>query len=140
MTLVDSNVLLDVIQEDAGWIEWSSERLAEAFNQGMVVINPIIFAEVALAFDSQDELEAHFQAPEYERRPLPWGAAMLVARAFLKYRRGGGARTTPLPDFYIGAHAEVEGLTVLTRDAARYRTYFPKVKLIAPDGQPVRRR
>jgi predicted nucleic acid-binding protein len=133
ITLVDSNVLLDIIQEDPRWAEWSAERLAEAFNRGIVVINPIIFAEVALAFDSQEDLNAHFRPGEYERQPLPWHAAMLAARAFANYRRRGGSKTAPLPDFYIGAHAEVESLTLLTRDAARYRTYFPKVKLIAPD-------
>ena len=132
MTLVDSNVLLDIIQEDSEWNEWSAERLVEAFNRGTVVINPIIFAEVALAFNSHEELEVHFQPAEYERRALPWKAATLVANAFMKYRRGGGLKTTPLPDFYIGAQAEVEKLTLLTRDAARYRTYFPKVQLIAP--------
>ena len=97
------------------------------------MINPIVFAEVALAFDSQGELEAHLRPQEYQRRPLPWNAAMLTAKAFLKYRRAGGARTSPLPDFYIGAHAQVERLTLLTRDAARYRTYFPKVKVISPE-------
>jgi predicted nucleic acid-binding protein len=133
MTLVDSNVLLDIIQEDRQWAEWSAEQLTEAFNRGAVIINPIIFTEVALAFDSQDELEAHFRPGEYERRPLPWNAAMLVARAFLKYRRHGGSEYAPLPDFYIGAQAEIENLMLLTRDAARYRTYFPKVRLISPD-------
>src|ERR1051326_5527134 len=123
MTLVDSNVLLDVIQEDPQWGEWSAGRLAEAFNQGVVIINPIVFAEVALAFNSQEALEAHFRPAEYDRRPLPWGAAMLVAKAFIKYRQASGSKTTPLPDFYIGAHAEVEKLVLLTRDAARYRTY-----------------
>jgi predicted nucleic acid-binding protein len=133
MTLVDSNVLLDVIQEDPRWAPWSAERLAEALNRGAAIINPIIFAEVALAFNSQEALEEHFRRGDYERRELPWTGATLVAKAFLQYRRGGGLKTTPLPDFYIGAHAEVEKLTLLTRDAARYRTYFPKVKLIAPD-------
>lgn len=108
MTLVDSNVLLDVIQEDEEWTEWSSKRLVEAFNRGPVIINPIVFAEVALAFEGQKELEAHFPESEYERRPLPWSAASLVANAFVRYRRGGGLKTTPLPDFYIGAQAEVE--------------------------------
>ncbi|MGO8699738.1 MAG: type II toxin-antitoxin system VapC family toxin [Limisphaerales bacterium] len=133
MTLADSNVLLDVLQEDPHWGEWSRRRLADAFDRGVVIINPIIFAEVALAFDSQEELEAHFRPEEYERRPLPWTAATLVAKAFLRYRRGGGARMTPLPDFYIGAQAEVEKLKLLTRDPTRYRTYFPKVQLITPD-------
>ncbi len=132
MTLVDSNVLLDVIQEDPKWGDWSEARLAEALDRGVVIINPIIFAEVALAFETQEQLESHFPLEEYERRPLPWTGAMVAARAFLQYRRRGGLRATPLPDFYIGAHAQLENLTLLTRDAARYRTYFPRVKLIAP--------
>lgn len=130
--MVDSNVFLDVIQKDAEWVEWSAKHLAEALDRGAVVINPIIFAEVALAFESQSALEAHFPPEAYERQPLPWNAAMLAARAFLNYRRRGGSKTAPLPDFYIGAHAQVESLSLLTRDAARYRTYFPAVRLIAP--------
>ena len=132
MTLIDSNVLLDIIQNDPDWSDWSSRKLAAAFDRGPVILNPIIFAEVALAFDSQDDLERHFPVSEYERRPLPWSAAMLVATAFVQYRRRGGARTAPLPDFYIGAHAATENLTLLTRDPGRYRTYFPKVRLVAP--------
>jgi predicted nucleic acid-binding protein len=115
------------------WEEWSAAELAASFDRGVVAINPIILAEIALAFDSQEDLDAHVFAGDYERRPLPWGAAMLAARAFLKYRRRGGVKTTPLPDFYIGAHAQYENLTLLTRDGTRYRTYFPKVKLITPD-------
>ena len=132
MTLVDSNVLLDVIQDDARWGSWSGAQLAAAFDRGPVVINPIVFAEVALAFDGQEELERYFREPDFERRELPWKAASTVARAFLRYRRSGGAKTTPLPDFYIGAHAEIERLALLTRDAARYRTYFGAVRLICP--------
>lgn len=132
MILVDSNVLLDVLLEDPRWGDWSAAKLAEAFDQGPVAINPIIFAEVALAFDSQEQLETYFRPVEYQRRDLPWKAAMIVAKAFAAYRRRGGRRNTPLPDFYIGAHAEIEGMTLLTRDAARYRTYFPAVLLIAP--------
>lgn len=132
MTLVDSNVLLDVIQDDPKWGDWSASELAAAFERGPVIINPIIFAEVALAFDSQQELEAHFPASEYERRALPWGAATLAATAFLQYRRRGGGKISPLPDFYIGAHAATEQLTLLTRDPRRYRTYFPVVHLIEP--------
>jgi predicted nucleic acid-binding protein len=132
-TLVDSNVLLDVILNDAQWGRWSDERLVEAFNRGTVAINPIIFAEIASAFENQQELDARFRPGEYERRPLPWNAAVVVARAFVKYRRRGGSKTSPLPDFYVGAQAEVERLTLLTRDATRYRTYFPNIQLIAPE-------
>lgn len=132
MTLVDSNVLLDVLQDDPRWAEWSAAQLAAAFDRGPVILNPVIFAEVASAFDTQQQLEAHFPLSEYERRGIPWKAAMLVAKAFLRYRHGGGAKTTPLPEFYIGAHAAIEKLALLTRDAARYRTYFPEVQVIAP--------
>src|SRR3954471_17152886 len=108
MTLVDSNVLLDVIQDDVRWVDWSGTQLASAFDRGPVIINPIVFAEVALAFNTQEQLESYFRPAEYQRRELPWKVAMLVARAFLQYRRRGGAKTTPLPDFYIGAHAQFE--------------------------------
>jgi predicted nucleic acid-binding protein len=132
MTLVDSNVLLDIIQDDPAWAEWSSEQLAAAFDRGPVVINPVIFAEVALAFDTHEELEKYFRPTEYVRRELPWKAATLVAKAFLRYRRSGGTKNTPLPDFYIGAQAQFEKLALLTRDPRRYRTYFPDVRLIVP--------
>jgi predicted nucleic acid-binding protein len=101
MTLVDSNVLLDVIQDDPNWGDWSSAELAKALDRGPVIVNPVIFAEVALAFDSQEELERYFRPSEYIRRELPWKAAMLVAKAFLRYRRSGGTKSCPLPDFYI---------------------------------------
>ncbi|MDB6040846.1 MAG: DNA-binding protein [Verrucomicrobiales bacterium] len=133
MTLVDSNVLLDVIQDDVRWAEWSSAQLAAAFDRGPVVINPIIFAEVALAFDNQAQLESYFRPSEYQRRELPWKAAMLAAKAFIRYRQRGGAKTSPLPDFYIGAQAQAENLTLLTRDIQRYRAYFPEVRLISPN-------
>ena len=139
MTLVDSNVLLDVIQDDPDWADWSGGQLAMAIDRGPVIVNPVIFAEVALAFDTQDELDRYFRPSDYVRRELPWSAAMLVAKAFLRYRRSGGTKITPLPDFYIGAQAQVEKLTLLTRDPRRYRTYFPGVRLIVPDEDGPRR-
>ena len=131
-TLVDSNVLLDVITEDKEWLDWSAAALARAADVSALVINPIVYAEVAASFGRIEDLEDALPRDYYERRPLPWEAAFLAGRCFVKYRRRGGARRSPLPDFYIGAHAAIEGLTLLTRDPKRYRTYFPKLRIIAP--------
>jgi len=131
-TLVDSNVILDVVTEDREWLQWSSAMLAREAERSRLVINPLVYAEVSLAFDRIEELDAAIPTDFLTREPLPWDAAFLAARAFLRYRRKGGTRTHPLPDFYVGAHAAVAGYTLLTRDARRYRTYFPKLRLIAP--------
>lgn len=129
--LVDANVLLDILIPDPEWEEWSSAALAEAAESSLLAINPIIFAEVGVGFDRIEDLEAALPA-ELQREALPWDAAFLAGKAFLAYRRRGGVRHAPLPDFYIGAHAAVRGYTLLTRDARRYRTYFPGLSLIAP--------
>ncbi len=131
-TLVDSNVILDVVTEDAEWFDWSAAMLARVAEAGRIVINPLVYAEVSLGFDRIEELDESVPPDYFVREPLPWDAAFLAARAFLKSRRGGGARRHPLPDFYIGAHAAIAGYTLLTRDARRYRTYFPKLRLLAP--------
>ena len=131
-TLVDSNVLLDVITEDQEWLDWSAAALARAADTSPLVINPIVYAEVAARFERIEDLEDALPRDYYERRPLPWEAAFLAGQCFVKYRRRGGSRRSPLPDFYIGAHATVDGLTLLTRDARRYRTYFPALRIIAP--------
>jgi len=131
-TLVDSNVLLDVLTQDDEWLGWSAAALARAANDAALVINPIVYAEVAARFERIEDLEAALPQAYYERRPLPWEAAFLAGRCFVKYRRRGGARRSPMPDFYIGAHAAIEGLTLLTRDPRRYRTYFPALRLLAP--------
>lgn len=131
-TLVDSNVILDVVTQDRAWLQWSSAMLAREAERSRLVINPLVYAEVSLAFDRIEELDAAIPTDFVTREPLPWDAAFLAARAFLRYRRKGGTRPHPLPDFYIGAHAAVAGYTLLTRDARRYRTYFPKLRLIAP--------
>jgi hypothetical protein len=130
--LVDANALLDIATADAAWTEWSQEQLAAATERGAVFINPIIYAELAPAFPSADALDRWLDPTVFRRAPLPYEAGCLAAQAFVTYRRGGGTRSAPLPDFYIGAHAQVEELTLVTRDAARYRTYFPGVMLIAP--------
>lgn len=130
--LVDSNVLLDILTEDDEWLDWSAAALARAADQGRLVLNPLVYAEVSLAFDRIEDLDAVFDGAAFERRALPWTAAFLAGRAFLRYRAAGGSKRSPLPDFYIGAHASLDGLALLTRDARRYRTYFPRLRLIAP--------
>lgn len=129
-TLVDANVLLDVITEDPRWLSWSSEALADAAARGAVAINPIVYAEVSLAYDTIESLDAAIDG--FARLALPYAAGFLAARCFLRYRRAGGKRRSPLPDFYIGAHAAIEGFALLTRDAARYRSYFPRLDLVTP--------
>jgi predicted nucleic acid-binding protein len=131
-TLVDANVLLDVLTEDDEWFEWSANMIDEAAHDGVLVINPIIYAEVATGFSRIEDLDDALPTQFYRRAELPWPAGFLAAHVFHQYRRGGGTRRSPLPDFYIGAHAAIAGLTLLTRDARRYRTYFPTLKVIAP--------
>lgn len=130
--LVDSNVLLDVLEEDPVWYEWSARHLQQAADRSALVINPVVYAEVSIGFGRIEELETALPPELFERRPIPWEAAFLAGKCFVRYRQQGGARRSPLPDFFIGAHAAVEELTLLTRDAARYRTYFPSLHLIAP--------
>lgn len=134
MILVDANVLIDVLGADPVWFGWSSAALAAAADRDEVAINPIIYAEISIGFDSEAALDEVLRATGLVRLPLPYEAAFVAGKAHLLYRRRGGARTSPLPDFYIGAHAAVAGLTLLTRDARRYRTYFPAVRLIAPEA------
>lgn len=129
-TLVDANVLLDIITEDSRWLAWSSQALADAAATGDVAINPIVYAEVSLAYDTIESLDAAMDG--FARLPLPYAAGFLAARCFLRYRKAGGTRRSPLPDFYIGAHAAIEGFTLLSRDGARYRSYFPRLALVTP--------
>ena len=133
-TLVDTNVLLDVLTQDETWYEWSVGSLTTAMELGLIRINPIIYAEVSVRFSRIEDLDDALPPQDYLRTPLPWEAGFLAGKAFLNYRRNGGSRTSALPDFYIGAHAAVEELTLLTRDAARYRRYFPTVRLISPES------
>ena len=131
-TLVDSNVLLDILTEDPEWLDWSAAALAGQADAGPLIINPLVYAEVAARFDRIEDLEAALPAEYYERQALPWEAAFLAGRTFIRYRRRGGQRRSPLPDFYIGAHALIGRMVLLTRDARRYRTYFPALRIIAP--------
>lgn len=122
--LIDSNVILDIISADAQWFDWSTSTLIECAEQGNLVINPIIYAEISTNFDDISALDLVLPAELYRRDPLPYKAGFLAGQAFLAYRRRGGARRSPIPDFYIGAHATVYGLALVTRDTNRYRTYF----------------
>ena len=131
-TLIDTNVLFDVLTVDEEWADWSAAMLTEAANRGPVLINAVIYAELAVRYDRIEDLDAAVPEHHFTRAQLPWEAAFLAAKCFERYRRRGGSRTSTLPDFFIGAHAAVGGFKLLTRDAARYRSYFPKLRLITP--------
>jgi len=131
--MLDSNVLLDVLTEDPTWFGWSSRALEECAQDHILVINPIIYAEVSIGFDRMEDLDAALPGNLIERRPIPLEAAFLAGKCFLKYRGRGGQKQSTLPDFFIGAHAAVEKMTLVTRDASRYRTYFPRLRLISPE-------
>lgn len=133
VTLVDSNVLLDIATDDPTWVDWSSAALARAINLGAVCLDPIVYAEVSVRFDRIEDLDAFLPETTFRREPLPYSAGFVAGKAFLTYRKLGGERRTPLSDFYIGAHAAVRRYRLLTRDANRYRTYFPTVEVDSPD-------
>jgi predicted nucleic acid-binding protein len=130
--LVDSNVLLDIATNDPNWSDLSGRALAEVAEQTTLIINPIIYAEVSIGYETIEALEVVLPATLYRREALPWEAGFLAGKCFLMYRRRGGVRNSPLPDFYIGAHAAVGQLALLTRDAARYRSYFPTIEVLTP--------
>jgi predicted nucleic acid-binding protein len=131
--LVDSNVILDIATEDKDWFRWSSETLANYAETHTLVINPIIYAEVSIGFDRIEDVEMVLPVGFFRRDSIPWEAAFLAGKCFVAYRRRGGKKSSTLPDFFIGAHATVARIPLLTRDVSRYRTYFPKLRLIAPD-------
>ncbi len=131
-TLVDSNVLLDVFTEDPAWLEWSAQSLAAAVESGPVYVNPIVYAEVSVRFAHIEDLDDVLPPGTFRRAALPWSAAFLAGKVFTAYRRRGGIAQVPLPDFFIGAHAAIGDLALLTRDVGRYRTCFPTVELLAP--------
>jgi predicted nucleic acid-binding protein len=130
--LVDANVLLDVMTEDARWLSWSAQALERTAERHRLVINPVVYAEVSIRYSRIEDLEAALPKTMFDREAVPYEAAFLAGKSFLAYRRRGGTKRAPLPDFFIGAHAAVAGYLLMTRDAARYRTYFPKLSLIAP--------
>ena len=129
--LVDSNVLLDIASEDPHWFDWSSQALEQAGDQSRLVVNPVIFAEVSVRFARIEDLNDALSA--FDREPIPYPAAFLAGKCFLDYRGRGGEKRSPLPDFFIGAHAAVSGYRLMTRDARRYRACFPTLRLISPD-------
>src|SRR5436853_2543802 len=128
--VVDSNVLLDLMTENARWLSWSAEAIESAADRFRLVINPIIYAEVSMRYSRIEDVEAALPKAAFDREAIPFDAAFLAGKAFLAYRRRSGTKPSPLPDFFIGAHAAVAGYSLMTRDAARYRTYFPKLSLI----------
>ncbi|WP_216847080.1 type II toxin-antitoxin system VapC family toxin [Granulicella sp. L60] len=130
--LVDSNIILDIATNDPKWGEWSGSALSECAEQTALVINPIIYAEVSIGYTTIEALNSALPSNVYQRESLPWEAGFLAGKCFLAYRRRGGSRNTPMPDFYIGAHAAIEHLALLTRDAARFQTYFPKLEILSP--------
>jgi len=132
--LVDSNILIDIATDDPDWAQWSADALAQAGQGARLVINPLIYAEVSVTHSRVETLDAALPEEIFAREPLPWAAGFLAGKVFLAYRRRGGARRSPMPDFYIGAHAAVRGYRLLTRDRARYAGYFPKVELISPES------
>lgn len=124
--------MLDVLTEDPTWAEWSGAALALSRDQGRLVINPLVYAEVSTGFERIEDLDDAVPVGDFVRESLPYEAGFLAGKAFLSYRKRGGRRRSPLPDFYIGAHAAVLRYRLLTRDVARYRSYFPSVELVAP--------
>lgn len=131
-TLVDSSILFDILLKDQVWFEWSATALESAAEESALVVNPIIFAEISASFHKLEDLEKVLPPDLYKREPLPYQAAFLAGRAFVNYKRRGGSKTSPMPDFYIGAHAKVSNLRVITRDPRSFRQYFPTVELITP--------
>ncbi len=132
MLLVDTNVLVDVLQSDPEWADWSIAQLRAQSNLHALVINPIIYAEMSLSFSTLEALDEVVATLGLEVREIPRPALFLAAKAYAQYRKRGGSKLQVLPDFFIGAHAAVEGWPLLTRDASRFRTYFPTLDVLAP--------
>lgn len=133
MTFVDTNVLLDLVTDDPNWADWSIAQLEAASLDGPLLINDAVYAELAVRYIGIEDLEAFLDAAGLEMTPMPRAALFLAGKVFTQYRRSGGSRTGVLPDFFIGAHAAVARLPLLTRDVGRYQTYFPSLRLITPD-------
>ena len=130
--LIDSNILLDIFTQDKTWFSWSSETLADYAEHDLLYINPLIYAEISAGFSCIEDLEKALPVAYIHRDNLPYEAAFLAGKCFVKYRKAGGTKTSPLPDFYIGAHAAIKGWSILTRDKGRYQSYFPTLNVIAP--------
>jgi predicted nucleic acid-binding protein len=134
--IVDSNVLLDVMTDDPTWAERSRSGLERLSSHRQLVVNPIIYAEVSVSFERIEDVETQLPTDVFRREDLPYEAAFLAGKAYVVYRKRGGHRLSPLPDFFIGAHAAVRGYDILTRDPEGYRSYFPSVKIISPETHP----
>ena len=132
MILVDTNVILDVIEDDPQWAQWSQGQLDRAALNDTLCIDAVIYAELSIAYSTIEQLEAMLTQARFELVPIPREALFLAGKAFMRYRRTRGAKTGVLPDFFIGAHAAVAGVPLLTRDVRRYKTYFPKLTVISP--------
>ena len=132
MLLVDTNVLVDVLQNDPQWADWSIAQLRAQAQLHALAINPVIYAELSLSFSTFEALDRVVATMELAMHAVPRPALFLAGKAYLQYRRRGGAKAQVLPDFFIGAHAAVEGWPLLTRDASRFRTYFPSLEVVAP--------
>ena len=134
MIFVDTNILIDIATSNPAWANWSRRAIASAHARGPLLINAIVYAEFAIGFEAQSDCDAEIEKFDLELAEIPKSAAFRAAQAFRSYRRGGGVRTSALPDFFIGAHASIAAAPLLTRDARRYRAYFPELTLIAPEG------
>lgn len=132
--LVDSNVILDLVTDDPRWADWSEQILERCAGKGALLINDLVYSEVSIGFQRIEELDEVLASAGFIHLPIPREALFLAGKVFLQYRRAGGIRSSPLPDFFIGAHAAVSGLPLLTRDRARYQTYFATVEIITPDN------
>ncbi len=132
--MVDSCVYLDIFTRDPHWFEWSFAAMEEAVAAGPIVLNPIIYAEIPIRFDRIEHLDSLLPEDTFKYQEAPLEAAFLAGKCFVEYRRQGGQRTVPLPDFFIGAHASVSGIPLVTRDTTRFRHYFPRLRLVAPEG------
>ncbi|MBD0416803.1 type II toxin-antitoxin system VapC family toxin [Oryzicola mucosus] len=134
MTLVDTNVLLDLVTDDPKWADWSIAQLEAASLNGALSINDAVYAELSVRYKRIEDLDAFLAEAGFEMAPMPRAALFLAGKVFTQYRKSGGTRTGVLPDFFIGSYAAVNGLPLLTRDVGRYRTYFPSLKLITPNS------
>jgi hypothetical protein len=133
LLLVDTNVILDVVEDDPGWANWSQTRLDAAALQYTLLINFVIYAELSIAYLRIEELEAMLSIGGFRMEPIPREALFLAGKVFRQYRNRGGTKTGVLPDFFVGAHAAVAGIPLLTRDPRRYRSYFPGLDIIHPE-------
>ena len=135
-TLIDTNVLLDVIEARPKWEEWATRQVLAARSKGPVILNPVVYAEASIPYDTESDFNMIVDGAGFKREDLPWEAAFVAGKAHLEYLRRGGARSQTLPDFLIAAHALVRKHVLITRDARRFRSYFPTLAVVAPDTHP----